>query len=83
MDELTDLEREVLAFERLRWNHQGAKETAIRDRFGWSPHVHYLAVNGIIDKPAALAADPMLVKRLRRLRTTRRHARRTPQQATS
>lgn len=76
MDELTDLERDILAFERQWWKHQGAKDTAIREHFAMSPNVYFLALNGIIDKPAALAHDPMLVKRLTRLRQERR-ARRT------
>jgi hypothetical protein len=74
--DLTDLERDILAFERQWWRYQGAKETAIRKRFGLSMSVYFLALNGIIEKPAALAYDPMLVKRLTRLRQERR-ARRT------
>jgi hypothetical protein len=76
MDELSDFERDVLRFERQWWRYQGAKDTAIRERFNLSPSVYFLALNGIIDKPAALAFDPMLVKRLTRLRQERR-ARRT------
>jgi hypothetical protein len=74
--DLTDLERDILAFERQWWRYQGAKDTAIRERFNLSSSVYFLALNGIIDKPAALAFDPMLVKRLTRLRQERR-ARRT------
>ena len=46
----------------------GAKETAIRDRFGLSPTRYYQVLNALVDRPAALAADPLLVRRLRRLR---------------
>jgi hypothetical protein len=74
-DELTEREREILAFERQWWRFAGAKEQAIRELFGLSATRYYQALNALIDRPAALAADPMLVKRLRRLRTTRQRAR--------
>jgi hypothetical protein len=32
-------------------------------------------LNALVDRPEALAADPMLVKRLRRLRSARQKAR--------
>ncbi len=75
MDPLTDLDRDVLAFERLRWNYAGAREAAIRERFGLSAARYAQLVLTVIDKPAALAAEPVLVKRLRRLRDTRRQRR--------
>ena len=74
-DELSEREREILAFERQWWRFAGAKEQAIRELFGLSATRYYQALNALIDRPAALAADPMLVKRLRRLRTTRQRAR--------
>ena len=66
--ELTQREREILAFERQWWKYAGAKEQAIRELFDMSPTRYYQLVNRLIDKSAALEADPMLVKRLRRLR---------------
>lgn len=36
MADLTEVERDVLAVGRLRWQHPGAKEIAIRDLFGLS-----------------------------------------------
>jgi len=36
---------------------------------------YYQLLNALIDKPEALAEDPMLIKRLRRLRSTRQRAR--------
>lgn len=68
---LTDRERRILVFERQWWSHAGAKERAIREEFGLSTTRYYQLVNQLIDKRAALAADPMLVKRLRRLRAGR------------
>jgi hypothetical protein len=68
---LTERERQVLAFERNWWRHAGAKEQAIRDTFGLSSTRYYQVLNDLLDKPAALAHDPVLVGRLRRLRSAR------------
>lgn len=73
--ELSRREHEMLAFERHWWRHPGAKETAIRDRFGMPPTRYYQALNALVDRPAALAADPLLVQRLRRLRSARQRTR--------
>ncbi|WP_326826174.1 DUF3263 domain-containing protein [Streptosporangium sp. NBC_01756] len=72
---LTDGERELLAFERRWWRHAGAKEQAVRETFDISATRYYQLLSELIDRPEALAHDPMLVKRLRRLRETRRRAR--------
>jgi hypothetical protein len=70
-DALDDRGRQVLAFERQWWRHAGAKEQAIRDTFGLSPTRYYQLLNRLLDEPAALAHDPLLVSRLRRLRGSR------------
>jgi len=72
---LTDKEREILAFERQWWKYAGAKEQAIKDLFDLSATRYYQVLNALIDRPEALVHDPMLVKRLRRLRTTRQRTR--------
>ncbi|HEX5741096.1 MAG TPA: DUF3263 domain-containing protein [Pilimelia sp.] len=59
----------VLAFERRWWRHPGAKEQAIREEFGLSAVRYYQVLRALLDRPAALAHDPVLVGRLRRLRT--------------
>lgn len=74
-EELTLREQEILAFERQWWKYAGAKEQAIRELFAMSPTRYYQLVNRLIDKSVALEADPMLVKRLRRLRSGRQRAR--------
>jgi hypothetical protein len=74
-DGLTRRDREILTFERQWWQYAGAKEQAIRDLFGMSSTRYYQVLNALIDRPEAVAADPMLVKRLRRLRMTRQRAR--------
>jgi hypothetical protein len=73
--ELTERDREILAFERQWWKFAGAKEQAIRELFDMSATRYYQVLNALLDRPEALAADPMLVKRLRRLRTARQRAR--------
>jgi hypothetical protein len=72
---LDEREREILAFERQWWKHAGAKEQAIRDAFDLSATRYYQVLNALLDNPAALALDPALVGRLRRLRSTRARGR--------
>ena len=68
-------EREMLAFERQWWRYAGAKEAAIRDRFGMSATRYYQVLNALVDRPEALALDPLLVRRLRRMRAARQRQR--------
>ena len=72
---LSRRDRDILAFERQWWQYAGAKEQAIREMFDLSPTRYYQVLNAIIDNPAALAEDPLLVRRLRRLRTSRQKSR--------
>ena len=72
---LSEREHDVLAFERQWWKYAGAKEQAIRELFDMSATRYYQVLNALIDRPEALATDPMLVKRLRRLRSARQRAR--------
>ena len=76
---LSERDAEILEFERQWWKYAGAKEAAVREKFDMSSTRYYQVLNALIDNPDALAADPMLIKRLRRLRSQRqrtRHARR-------
>lgn len=73
--DLADREQRILAFERQWWKLEGSKEQAIRNEFGFSPTRYYQLLNGLVDRPEALAYDPMTVKRLRRLRANRRRQR--------
>jgi hypothetical protein len=75
LDGLARRDREILAFERQWWKYAGAKEQAIRELFDMSATRYYQVLNNLIDTPEALAADPMLVKRLRRLRASRQRQR--------
>jgi len=65
----------VLDFEREAWKLTVTKERAIRERFGFSPSRYHQVLHRIIDRPEALVYDPMLVRRLRRVREVRRRAR--------
>lgn len=73
--ELSDRDERILAFERQWWKHAGAKEDAIRAEFGLSPARYYQLLNAVIDLPAAVRHDPMLVRRLLRVREARTSAR--------
>jgi hypothetical protein len=73
--ELSERERQILDFERESWKLAIPKERAIRERFGFSAARYHQLMNRIIDRPEALAHDPMLVRRLRRLREVRRRRR--------
>ena len=72
---LTERDLRILAFERQWWKYAGAKEQAVRELFDMSATRYYQVLNALIDRPEALACDPMLVKRLRRLRASRQRAR--------
>jgi hypothetical protein len=74
-DGLSERDQQILAFERLWWKYAGAKEQAIREQFAMSGTRYYQVLNALIDRPEALAFDPLLVKRLRRLRSARQRQR--------
>ncbi|HET7174185.1 MAG TPA: DUF3263 domain-containing protein [Nocardioidaceae bacterium] len=73
--EISDRDRKILIFERHWWKYAGAKEQAIRETFDMSATRYYQVLNVLIDSQPALAFDPLLVKRLRRLRSTRQRQR--------
>ena len=75
LGELSVRDADILTLERQWWKFAGAKEQAIRDKFQMSATRYYQVLNALIDKPEALAQDPLLVKRLRRLRATRQRNR--------
>ncbi|HEX6445382.1 MAG TPA: DUF3263 domain-containing protein [Streptosporangiales bacterium] len=73
--DLSERDAQILSFERQWWKYAGAKEQAIRELFNMSATRYYQILNTLIDRPDALAFDPMLVKRLRRMRSSRQRAR--------
>ena len=72
---LSDLEVRILDFERQWWRYAGAKDTGIKEQFNISAREYYELLNNLIDRGDALAASPLLIKRLRRLREARIGAR--------
>ena len=72
---LSERDRNVLDFERQWWKYAGAKEQAVREKFAMSATRYYQVLNALIDRPEALEHDPLLVRRLRRLRAARQRAR--------
>lgn len=72
---LTERDLDMLSMERLWWQFAGAKEQAIREKFDMSATRYYQLLNALIDSDDALAFDPLLVKRLRRLRAQRQRSR--------
>jgi hypothetical protein len=73
--ELSQLDADILDFERSWWKHAGVKERAIKERFDMSATRYYQLLNALLENPAALEHDPILVKRLTRLRTYRQRQR--------
>ncbi|MBK5238399.1 MAG: DUF3263 domain-containing protein [Actinomycetales bacterium] len=79
---LTDRDMAILDFEREWWQHPGSKEDSIRQVFGLSGARYYQVLGALLSSEAALVYDPMLVKRLQRIkdeRSTSRQARVSPQ----
>jgi hypothetical protein len=74
-DLLSERDRQILAFERQWWKYAGAKEQAIRELFDMSATRYYQLLNQLIERPEALEHDPMLVKRLLRVRSQRQRKR--------
>jgi len=73
--ELDVRSRDIIDFERGWWRFAGAKEQAIRERFDLSTTRYYELLNALLDDELALAYDPMLVRRLRRMRAARQRDR--------
>jgi hypothetical protein len=75
MEELGAQDKRILDFERSWWKHAGVKEQAIKEQFEMSATRYYQILNELLEKPAALSYDPILVKRLKRLRVYRQRQR--------
>ena len=72
---LTDRDRAILDFERTWFTESGPKGAAIQARFGLSPGRYYQLLGDLIGSSEADAYDPLVVRRLRKLRSNRRRAR--------
>ena len=72
---LNDRDRAILQFEAEWRRHAGAKEEAIRSELSMTPARYYQLLGRLIDTTEAQQHDPMLVKRLRRIRDDRQRTR--------
>ncbi|NNE73298.1 MAG: DUF3263 domain-containing protein [Acidimicrobiales bacterium] len=72
---LTERDQAIIDFERSWWAEPGPKETAIRERFELSTTRYYQLLNELLENPEAAEYDPLVIRRLRRLRDRRRKAR--------
>jgi len=71
---LTDEQKAILAIESRWWKHAGAKERYVKDVLGLDPIRYYQLVNALIENPEAVAVAPVVINRLRRIRSHRRRA---------
>jgi hypothetical protein len=74
-DQLDELSLRVLDFERQWASRVGPKDAAIRSEFSIPAARYYQMLYALIDSPVALRSDPLLVRRLQRLRDARSRAR--------
>jgi hypothetical protein len=65
----------MLDLERTAWTLTEEKDQVIRETFACSVPTYYGELNELLELPEAMAYDPMVVRRLRRLRDRRRRAR--------
>lgn len=72
---LTERQRAILEFERTWWTLDGDKDLLIRRRFACAPDAYYDELNQVLHDPDALTVDPLVVRRLMRLRDRKRRAR--------
>ena len=75
MDGLSKRDIDILDFERSWWKHAGVKEQAIKERFDMSATRYYQLLSELLESSAAMAHDPILIKRLKRLRAYRQKQR--------
>lgn len=80
--DLDERERHLLDFERDWTKYQGGKGAAIRARFGISSARYYQLLARVVEDPAALAYDPLTVRRVRRRRAERARRRAAPTRGT-
>jgi hypothetical protein len=72
---IDERQQAMLEFERNFWTYDEPKEALIRSRFQCSADEYYAELNELLDDPAAIEHDPLVVRRLRRQRTRRRRER--------
>ena len=76
MADLTDDDRALLTFAGRLYRQSGAREQAIRDELGLTGTRYHQRLDQLLDRPEALVVEPMLVRRLRRIRDDAQRRRR-------
>lgn len=71
---LSERHQAMLQFEAQWFTLDQDRHEVIRARFGCSVEDYNLEINQVIDQPAAMEHDPLVVRRLRRHRDRRRRA---------
>ena len=72
---LTEQEQAILTFEGHWWTLPGEKDALVQEHFGLTPDRYAIVLADLLDRPDALEHDPLVVRRLRRLRDRTRRAR--------
>ena len=72
---LSKFEQDLLDFERTWWSEDQPKDAAIADQFRLTTAEYYEQLTALIDTDQALGHDPLVVRRLRRMRERRRQER--------
>ena len=72
---LSDRDRAILEFEQRWWLEPGTKEAALRSTLDLSPSRYRELLYALIDDPDAMAVDPLVVRRVRKVRERNRKAR--------
>lgn len=72
---LSKFEQALLDFERTWWSEDQPKEAAIAEQFRLTTAEYYEQLQTLIDSDQALGHDPLVVRRLRRMRDRRRRER--------
>ena len=72
---LTERQRAIIEFERTWWSLDDERDVLIRRRFACEPGAYNDELNQVLQDPEALAVDPLVVRRLLRLRDRKRRTR--------
>jgi len=72
---LSPVEMSLIEFERTWWSDDQPKDAAIAEQFSLTTAEYYEQLHALIDSDEALAHDPLVVRRLRRMRDRRRRER--------
>ena len=64
---LTEIDREILDFERGWWLHPEPKDRTITEILGLTPGAYYRRLRQLVDSSEAAAYDPLTIRRVRRL----------------